>query len=118
MRRVVQEGVVPAGAGVLRVEERIGEVLGIGIVGIPVGEEEVGLALPHGGPGARGVTLDDLHLDADGREALLHRLRDAGVLGPLRAPELERQSPFGVARLRQQRARTVGVVGEGARVES
>ena len=100
-----------------RVEERIGEVLGIGVVGVPVAEKEIGLAVPDGGAHAGSVALDDLDPDAERLEILLHRLRHPRELGALAAPELQLE-PVGDSRLGQQPPGAALFQGYGARVES
>ena len=104
---------MPPGPRLRRMEQRVGEVLGIGIVGVPVAQEEVGLAVPHGGPDAGRVALDDLHPDAR---------RRPGPAAPTAPPGRARRrwlrqscsvKPRGVAGLGEEPPRAGGVPGIG-----
>src|SRR5438034_673940 len=69
------ERIVAAGAEIAGIEERIEEIVGVGVIGPPVEHYHVGLAFAGRLALARGVALDQLDPDADRLELSLHRLR-------------------------------------------
>ena len=107
---VAQEGTIPAGPPIARVEEREEEPLRVGIVGVPVGEEEVGITLGARGPRRGRVAFEDGDADPCLGPALLQRHRQAAVLASPGAPEFE-VDPVRMAGGGEQRLRLGDVEG-------
>src|SRR6185437_7512373 len=108
-RSVAEERYVATNAAVVAVQQGIEKILGVRIIGVPVLEGDVGLAVPRRFAHRRRVALNDLDADADLREVCLDRLRDARELLALRRPQLYVDS-VGITGVLEQRTCTRRVV--------
>jgi hypothetical protein len=90
------------------VKKRIGEVLGIGIIPVPVGKEQVRFAVARRRPSRSGVPFHDFEGDADSGKVLLNGLGQAGIDRSTGAPQSKRQG--GMACLGQESTRAFGII--------
>src|SRR3712207_811823 len=93
-------------------EQRVVEVFRVGVVGPPVGQKQIGLAMTDRLSGTRCVPLDDLGPNSNGGEVLLDRLGQTSQLRTLRAPEFQGEA-VGVSGLLEQTLGFGWIVGVG-----
>src|SRR5216117_841129 len=90
---ITVEGIVATWAEARAMEQRIEEVVGVRVVGPPVENRHVGVALADRLAHAGRVARHDLHANTNGGELRLNRLRDPAQLYiGSRAPQLHRKA--------------------------
>src|SRR6185312_2605318 len=109
---VLVERHVAADALVRADEQRVEKVLGVRVVGVPIFDEEVGVAVARRFAGRGIVALDERDPDADGGQIRLDGLRDSLKRLVLPNPQLDGES-LRVARGGEQGAGFCGVVSIG-----